>query len=94
MFICKQPLLHEGGHGHSHAEHEHMSKELSPEQTLALLTYMLDHNRSHAEELHGVCHSLESQGQTEAAEAVARALHYFDHGNEELEAALAAYRRS
>lgn len=93
MLKNKQPLLHEDGHGHCHAAHGHPAKELTQEQTLALLTYMLDHNRSHAEELHGVCHSLEAQGQAEAAEAVARALHYFDHGNGDLEAALAAYRR-
>jgi hypothetical protein len=28
----------------------------SPEEALALLKYMLDHNRHHAEELHGLAH--------------------------------------
>ena len=49
-----------GQHSHEHAHehvsghhHEHGDKpELTPEQTLALMSYMLDHNRSHAEELH------------------------------------------
>ena len=45
-----------GEHSHEHA-HEHVSghhhehgdtPELTPEQTLALMSYMLEHNRSHA----------------------------------------------
>ena len=42
--------------------------ELSEEQTLALMSYMLEHNRSHAEELHNIAHALENQGRHEAAE--------------------------
>lgn len=97
-------LLHEGGHGHAgsggheheHA-HEHMSghhhehgdmPELTPEQTLALMSYMLEHNRSHAEELHGVAHALEHQGKPEAAQLVSEAVHWFGHCNDRLEEAL------
>lgn len=83
-------------HSHEHA-HEHVSghhhehgdtPELTPEQTLALMSYMLDHNRSHAEELHGVAHALEHQGKPEAAKLVAEAVHYFGHCNDRLEEAL------
>ena len=55
---------------------------------LALLTYMLDHNRHHADELHDICHTLEAAGKTEAAAALAEALHEYDHGNDKLEKAL------
>lgn len=59
-----------GEHAHEHAHehvcghhHEHGAEvpELTPEQTLALMSYMSEHNRSHAAELHGVAHSLEKQ---------------------------------
>lgn len=35
----------------------------SPEETLALLTYMLGHNRHHAEELHELAHSVDGEAQ-------------------------------
>lgn len=47
-------------HGHAHAEgaaHSHAhAVASSPEEALALLRYMLDHNRHHAEELHDLAH--------------------------------------
>ena len=49
---------------------------------------MLDHNRHHADELHDICHALEDAGKTEAAAALAEALHEYDHGNSKLEKAL------
>ena len=76
--------LHEGAHGH---EHSH-GAELTGEQTLALLAYTLEHNRSHAGELHGVAHPLGHQGKPEAAKLVAEAVHYFGHCNDRLEEAL------
>ncbi|MFR3290456.1 MAG: hypothetical protein ACLTSG_09485 [Lachnospiraceae bacterium] len=66
-----------GQHSHEHA-HEHVSghhhehgdtPELTPEQTLALMSYMLDHNRSHAEELHGVAPRAGAPGQARGGEA-------------------------
>lgn len=88
--------LHLGGHGHEHAHehaahHEHThpdSPELTPEQTLALMSYMLEHNRSHAEELHNIAHALEAQGRADAAGIVGEAVHYFGHCNDKLEEAL------
>ena len=83
---------HEHAHGHEHTHahsHSHENAQaMSPEETLALLTYMLDHNRHHADELHDICHALEDNGKAEAAEKLSEALHYFDHGNDALEAAL------
>ena len=49
-------------HTHTHADgtteahtHTHAAAS-SPEEALALLKYMLDHNRHHAEELHDLAH--------------------------------------
>ncbi len=39
--------------------HEHASS--SPEETLALLNYMLGHNRHHAQELHELAHCVENE---------------------------------
>lgn len=87
--------MHEHEHEHDHAHHCHPhshehtgDKPMSPEEVLALLNYMLDHNRHHADELHDICHALEDEGKTEAAAALAEALHAFDHGNDKLEKAL------
>lgn len=43
---------HADGAAHSHAH----AVASSPEEALALLRYMLDHNRHHAEELHDLAH--------------------------------------
>ena len=49
------------GHTHSHEFHGDNNK------TIALLTYMLEHNRHHAHELYELSHTLEHEGQFEAA---------------------------
>lgn len=83
MFILRM-ALHEGGHGH---EHTH-DISLTPEQTIALLGYTLEHNRSHAEELGDLALALELQGKDEAAQSVHEAIHFFEHGNDRLNEAL------
>lgn len=75
-------LLHEGGHGHEHAHGEH--KHLTVEQTDALLAYMLQHNESHADELHEAAHALSDQGRGEAAALVHEAVHLFEDSNKKL----------
>ena len=71
--------IHDHDHDHSH---EHASH--SQEETLALLTYMISHNKHHAEELHDLAHSADS----EAAALIHEAVALFDTGNEKLEKAL------
>ena len=73
--------VHDSKAAHVHAHPHGETNAMSPEETLALLNYMLDHNRHHADELHDVCHSLEANGKTAAAEKLAEALHHFDHSN-------------
>jgi hypothetical protein len=69
---------------HTH-DHEHHHEHSSPEETLALLTYMLGHNRHHAQELHDLAHGVEG----EAADLLHGAVDDLGHSNDKLERALA-----
>jgi len=68
------------GHTHSHGAPADMSKE----EVLALLSYMIDHNRHHEEELHELSHNLDDK----AGALVHEALQFFRSGNELLVQAL------
>ena len=70
-------------HQHVHA-HEHGTGETTPAQRNALLTYMLEHNMHHAEELHELGHQTEG----EASELIHEAVALFEQSNEKLAAAL------
>ena len=83
--------MHDHSHGHEHQhEHLHDGGEINIEQTLALLKYMLEHNRHHAEELHDLAHQLNGQGKEAAADHIHEAIHSFNEGNDLLEQALDA----
>ncbi len=71
-------------HDH-HGEHE----VRDPGKLKALLVYMLDHNRHHAEELADAAHELEHLGENEAARSLREGISLFNEGNDKLEAALA-----
>ena len=73
--------IHADGTTHSH-DHDHQHH--SPEEALALLSYMVQHNRHHAEELHELAHSLED----EPAQLLHDAILDFNLGNEKLDEAL------
>ena len=77
------PPDHTQEHGHTH-DHEHTHEHHSPEEALALLAYMVQHNRHHAEELHELAHSMED----EAAQLIHDAILDFNLGNEKLDEAL------
>jgi hypothetical protein len=77
---------HEDGHCHSHEAHEH--KEHSTNEDVALLKYMIEHNRHHNEDLHELYHALDGAGKKDAAALVGEAMHFYDHGNEKLANAL------
>lgn len=75
------------GHTHEHEhthEHGHTHEVHSPEETVALLTYMVGHNQHHAEELHELAHSMEGEAQQLLHEAVVE----LTLGNEKLAEAL------
>ncbi len=87
--------MHEHEHEHTHPHtHGPIPAFESMEQAEALMSYMLDHNRHHAEELHEVCHKLEDMGKLAAAEKLGQALHEYYDGNELLAQALAALREA
>ena len=77
------PHTHDHGHEQEHA-HTHTHDHHSPEEALALLAYMVQHNRHHAEELHELAHSMDD----EAAQLIHDAILDFDLGNEKLDEAL------
>ncbi|MBR5045442.1 MAG: class I SAM-dependent methyltransferase [Oscillospiraceae bacterium] len=83
---------HEHFHEHHHHDHDHDHGDItafeSTEQAVMILGYMLDHNRSHAEELHEICHRLEATGEEEAAEYLDRAVDSFREGNDLMDKAL------
>ena len=87
--------MHEHEHDHDHAHHSHPhshegtgSRPMGGGGEVTLMSSMLDHKRHHADELPDICHALEDAGKTEAAAALAEALHEYDHGNSKLEKAL------
>ena len=76
-------VTHTHPHTHDH-EHPHSHDHHSPEEALALLAYMVQHNRHHAEELHELAHSMED----EPAQLIHDAILDFNLGNEKLDEAL------
>lgn len=56
----------------------------SPEKRNAVLTYMLEHNRAHAEELHELGHEV----QGDAYDLIHEAVDLFEQSNEKLAQAL------
>ena len=79
--------MHERDHAHPHA-HPHASKGGDPSQTVALLRYMLEHNRSHAEEVKALIPKLTEQGLADAAIMLDSCVASYRDGNEWLAAAL------
>ena len=85
--------MHEHEHEHSHPhDHGPVAAFDSAEQATALMSYMLDHNRHHAEELHELGHKLEASGKGEAAGLIDEAVDRFGEGNELLAKALEALK--
>ena len=74
---------HTHPHPHEHG-HEHPHGGASPEESLALLNYMLSHNRSHTEELHDLAHEFEGA----PGELIHAAVEAYERGNEKLAEAL------
>ena len=74
---------HDHPHDHDH-DHEHGAAS-SPEETLALLNYMLGHNRHHAEELHELAHGVADEA---ARDLIHQAVESLEESNLRLEEAL------
>lgn len=78
--------MHEG-HDHDYGTNEH-----TPGKSLALLTYMAEHNRQHAKELNTLSHELEHEGAGAVCDMIDEAAELFNRGNDLLVAALDALK--
>ena len=85
-----------GGHTHEHVHadgtthsHSHAAAS-SPEEALALLTYMLSHNRHHAEELHDLAHCFDDV----AEDLIHQAVDKLGESNDLIEQALSLIKNS
>lgn len=76
---------HEHGHEQDH-DHDH-GTEPKDEDT-AVLAYMLDHNRHHAQELAVIAKHLRENGKDEAAAQIEKGVEDFEKGNMRLSIAL------
>jgi hypothetical protein len=90
-------MANQHDHLHLHTPHEHID---DPAKISALLTYMVDHNKQHGEEIRGLAHSLSHAGQQEsrgewiaAAELLDEGVKDFEKGNEKLAKALELLHR-
>ena len=88
---------HEEGHnhGHTHADHACESGHCGScnegdckNETLALLTYMLQHNEHHAQELDQMADNLAKMGMDAAAKTIKESVSDFQKGNMRLGLAL------
>lgn len=82
--------MHEHTHEHTHVHthehaHPHTHEHADRAESLAVLGYMLEHNRHHAEELHLLAHDAQPE---EAAELLHEAVDLFAEANNKLEQAL------
>lgn len=85
-----------GGHTHGH-EHHHEHHEgcgcgghdhEMPDEDVAVLSYMLDHNKHHALELKEIAAHLREVGKDEAAAQIDKGVEDFEKGNMRLSIAL------
>ncbi|MCQ2481732.1 MAG: hypothetical protein MJ121_06410 [Clostridia bacterium] len=72
---------------HDHHEHHH-HEAADANEAKVLLKYMLDHNKSHTNDLEKLALKLKEAGSTEACEDVMKAMEIYNKGNELLESAL------
>ena len=77
-----------GGHGHDHHEGCCCGGHDMPDENVAILTYMLDHNKHHALELKEIAAHLRAVGKEEAAAQIEKGVEDFEKGNMRLGIAL------
>ena len=88
---------HDHGHSHTHehgCEHTHAcpsgcgDSEQCKNETVALLSYMLEHNQHHAAELDQMADNIQKLGMDSAAKQIKDAVSDFQKGNLRLSLAL------
>ena len=89
---------HDNGHSHGHDRgrgHIRVKGAEKPgaqEKDIALLCYMLEHNKQHSRELAEIGDRLTGAGLAQAAELIGSAVRQFDLANSDLEKAVALFR--
>jgi len=83
---CGHDHEHHHGCGHDHhgCGHDHGPQD----ENVAILSYMLDHNRHHAMELKEIAAHLREEGKEEAAAQIEKGVEDFEKGNMRLSIAL------
>ena len=83
------------GHDHGHEHHHHhegcgcgCGGHEQQDENVAVLAYMLDHNRHHALELKEIAKHLRETGKDEAAAQIEKGVEDFEKGNMRLSIAL------
>ena len=85
---CCHDHGHEHEHMHDYEHNEHAHGEQFMDEDTAVLAYMLDHNKHHAQELAVIAKHLREQGKEDAAAQVERGVEDFEKGNMRLSIAL------
>ncbi|MDR2570432.1 MAG: hypothetical protein LBD23_09070 [Oscillospiraceae bacterium] len=78
---------HDHSHDNGHSHDQEKTSGISPKD-IALLKYMLEHNKQHADELSATGSKIEATGMTDAANKIKAAVSHFSHANDELEKAI------
>lgn len=76
---------------HTH-EHPHHHSEAGANEDLVLLTYMLEHNRHHLEELRETAQRLEAAGQNNINNLLSQSLRLLDESNQALAQAISQWK--
>ena len=76
---------HDHGHEHHHHHHHDYDQSAAPDRSQALLSYMVGHNQSHADEMRECAAGMEG----EVRALIDEAADLLEAGNEKLKQALA-----
>jgi len=89
MHVTNEEHSHCGCGGESHPHHhDHSHGEQYKDEDSAVLAYMLDHNKHHAQELAVIAKHLREQGKDDAAAQIEKGVEDFEKGNMRLSIAL------
>ena len=89
----KRSYSHMHMHDHDH-EFVHLEIPTMAVKDLALLEYMLDHNKQHAKELMDTSSRLKDEGFSNASDLIGEAVQFFNKANEKMEIAIAQINES
>jgi ferritin len=80
--------MHDGYHGHSHEEKNGDASVMSKSKLKAILSYMKEHNREHANELHGLLGFIKELDADEILDLIENGAKSIEEAAEQIEQAL------